>query len=256
MALQASGTISISDLVTEFGGTAPHSLSEYYKGGGLVPSTKTVTDKAAASSSGTTSTDVNSIDVDVTVDGSSTGTFGNQQTASGINADHFQTFTIPSAFRNNGSKIKILISSPLVASNATGYAFNGTFANLNALLSGGVTANQTNTTQTIADGVTTIQTGGRGEHEGGNSSTSLTYALVSDTYELVITNDSSHTVNLTSSPWGNDATFTAGESKTVSDQSSNSWSWSHPAVTSQSSVNANVPTSGLIKLTDFYAAES
>jgi hypothetical protein len=37
MALQSSGAISINDIVTEFGGTAPHSLSEYYAGGGLVP---------------------------------------------------------------------------------------------------------------------------------------------------------------------------------------------------------------------------
>lgn len=38
MALPASGQISISQIVTEFGGSAPHSLSEYYRGGGLIPS--------------------------------------------------------------------------------------------------------------------------------------------------------------------------------------------------------------------------
>jgi len=37
MALQNSGSISLLDIATEFGGTTPHSLSEYYKGGGLVP---------------------------------------------------------------------------------------------------------------------------------------------------------------------------------------------------------------------------
>ena len=37
MALPSSGTISINDIATEFGGTVPHSLSEYYRGGGLVP---------------------------------------------------------------------------------------------------------------------------------------------------------------------------------------------------------------------------
>lgn len=37
MALQASGTITIADIAAEFGGSAPHSLSEYYRGGGLVP---------------------------------------------------------------------------------------------------------------------------------------------------------------------------------------------------------------------------
>lgn len=36
MTLQSSGTISINDLVGEYGGSAPHSLTEYYKGGGLV----------------------------------------------------------------------------------------------------------------------------------------------------------------------------------------------------------------------------
>lgn len=41
MALQTSGAISINDLVAEFGGTAPHSLSEYYRGGALVPDTGT-----------------------------------------------------------------------------------------------------------------------------------------------------------------------------------------------------------------------
>ena len=37
MTIQPSGVISIQDLVTEFGGTAPHSLNEYYRGGALVP---------------------------------------------------------------------------------------------------------------------------------------------------------------------------------------------------------------------------
>lgn len=37
MTLQASGAISLSDLRGEFGGSAPDSLSEYYRGGSLVP---------------------------------------------------------------------------------------------------------------------------------------------------------------------------------------------------------------------------
>lgn len=36
MTLQSSGAISINDLVGEYGGSAPHALNEYYKGGGLV----------------------------------------------------------------------------------------------------------------------------------------------------------------------------------------------------------------------------
>jgi hypothetical protein len=39
MTLQSSGAISLQDLQNEFGGVAPISLSEYYRGGGLVPDT-------------------------------------------------------------------------------------------------------------------------------------------------------------------------------------------------------------------------
>lgn len=40
-AIPSSGAISLSDFATEFGGTAPHSLSEYYRDGGNVPSNNT-----------------------------------------------------------------------------------------------------------------------------------------------------------------------------------------------------------------------
>jgi len=40
MAIPGPGTaISMTTIATEFGGTVPHSLSEYYRGGGLVPNT-------------------------------------------------------------------------------------------------------------------------------------------------------------------------------------------------------------------------
>lgn len=38
MTLQASGQIKLSELATEFSDTAPHSMSEFYKGGSIVPS--------------------------------------------------------------------------------------------------------------------------------------------------------------------------------------------------------------------------
>ena len=41
MTLQASGLITMADIVGEFGGTAPHGLKEYYNGGGVVGSTNT-----------------------------------------------------------------------------------------------------------------------------------------------------------------------------------------------------------------------
>lgn len=43
MALPTSGTISINDLRVEFGDSGSSSLSEFYRGGGLVPATATTT---------------------------------------------------------------------------------------------------------------------------------------------------------------------------------------------------------------------
>jgi len=39
MPLPSSGTISLSSIALEFGGTAPHSISEYYRGGAFVANT-------------------------------------------------------------------------------------------------------------------------------------------------------------------------------------------------------------------------
>lgn len=41
MVLPLSGPLTMQDIATEFGGTVPHSLSEYYRNGGLVPSNNT-----------------------------------------------------------------------------------------------------------------------------------------------------------------------------------------------------------------------
>ena len=41
MAVQSSGQISKQDVVDEFGGTAPHAMSEYYRGAGEVGSANT-----------------------------------------------------------------------------------------------------------------------------------------------------------------------------------------------------------------------
>lgn len=42
MALQTSGAISLSDVAGEFGGSAPHSLSEYYGVASGIPSSGTI----------------------------------------------------------------------------------------------------------------------------------------------------------------------------------------------------------------------
>ena len=42
MALQSSGSISLNDIAGEFGGSTPHSLSEYYSAASGVPSSGTI----------------------------------------------------------------------------------------------------------------------------------------------------------------------------------------------------------------------
>ena len=54
MALQSSGAISVGNLASEFGGSAPHSFSKYYLNGGKVPST-VARDANAASLTGSVS---------------------------------------------------------------------------------------------------------------------------------------------------------------------------------------------------------
>lgn len=41
MAIQGSGSINMTDIAAEFGGSVPHSLSEYYRNGGAVPGNNT-----------------------------------------------------------------------------------------------------------------------------------------------------------------------------------------------------------------------
>ena len=41
MACPSSGQIKVSDIVSEFGGSAPHSLKEYYRNGDNVPGNNT-----------------------------------------------------------------------------------------------------------------------------------------------------------------------------------------------------------------------
>lgn len=47
--LQGSGAISLGDIQTTMGGASPASISEYYRGGAYVPSSKTVTTREPAS---------------------------------------------------------------------------------------------------------------------------------------------------------------------------------------------------------------
>lgn len=52
MALQSSGSISLADLQSEYGGSSPISMSEYYRNGGLVPNSISTTGPGSYTSYG------------------------------------------------------------------------------------------------------------------------------------------------------------------------------------------------------------
>jgi len=80
MTLPSSGTISINNLVSEFGGSTPHDLSEYYRGGGLVSSGNTnVPTSGTLSLSdfyGATATTTRDVRIQMSHTGSSYSAFG------------------------------------------------------------------------------------------------------------------------------------------------------------------------------------
>ena len=63
MAIQGSGAISMTDIVNEFGGSVPHSLSEYYRDGGAVPGNNTSVPTSGAISMGDFYNAVNEIQI-------------------------------------------------------------------------------------------------------------------------------------------------------------------------------------------------
>jgi len=225
----AGNAISFSEIQTFYGGTNPISLSEYYRGGSEVPGTSTVV--AANSDSGTTSA----------TSGSVAAVVANDSTSSTINHS-FGTSgtTIPIDTGTAGGSTTTL--TVFCASGETGaYSVSQNGVNLGSV-SEGLTSNFTvNNGQNV-----TIQQS-QGDPLGGSAS----YTRLTRVYDMTLTNNTGQTLNLTSSPWGNDSSFTNGEVKSVNNSSSNSWSWSHPAVTGN--FNTNVPASGTINIDVFNA---
>ena len=88
MALVSSGKISLADVATEFGGSAPHSMSEYLRGGSNVPTTLTGTASVSAPGSDTDDVVVGGLDVKVKSVTAVAGTGFN------LTADNFYDFTI------------------------------------------------------------------------------------------------------------------------------------------------------------------
>lgn len=170
-ALVSSGTIQITDITGEFGGSTPHSLSEYYRGGGLIGDNNTNVPTSGAISlsnfysavNSTTRTLANSTDVNLST------TFGADWTSTIP-----KILSIPSGVTIGGVSSTALtipagMGGTLVINNAGSIIGKGGAAGANggdAIIaqSSGVTINNTGN----------IYAGGGGGGLGGNGSYSQT----------------------------------------------------------------------------------
>ena len=254
----SGNSISLSEIQTFYGGSNPASMSEYYRNGSNVPQT--------SSASGTSSSTVNSIAAVVSSLGSgytsfsTTITQGNSGYSGGQSSGNWNVIRENAGSGTGTWTARVLNAATTLSGSCDGKALtvtkNGTGVvslgnsggswsvscspgdvlvwTCSAGIGGGGTINRS---QSWAwSGSPTIQ---YTANTNGGTSGSVTG------YTVSLTNNTGVTVNLTSSPWGNDSSFTNGEAKSDT-RSSNSWSWSHPA-------NTSVPTSGTLNMNTFNA---
>lgn len=265
----AGTPISFSEIQAFYGGAHPISISEYYRGGDEVPTTRTIVSKVAASASGTASNTTAQIAVTVTSQTNNTGSISittNQNISSGQGNVNF-TITSATAWIHilpitedadggSGSGRAIINGTSRNCTDNTGNG--GPCNNPNGWFLRGPAANGASPSPLGQGSPLFIGTVGAGtvtvRHVAGvRSNIRIGTRTAVTTYNHTITNNSGVTVNLTSSPWGNDSSFTNGESHSDNNNSSPSWSWSHPAVQSTENANTNIPGSGTIDLDDFNA---
>ena len=247
----AGNAISISEIQSFYGGSNPAALSEYYRAasGTEVPQT--------SSDSGSTSSTVNNIAAVVTDLGSGYSSFSTTITQGNSGFSGGQSSGNWNVIRENASSgtgtwtARVLDASTTLSVSCDKKALtvtkNGstvvTFDNnggsdtvscspgdvivwtCSAGAGGGGTINRSQSWSW--SGSPTIQY--TANTNGGTSGTV-------EAYTVTLTNNTGVTVDLTSSPWGNDSSFTNSEAKSTA-VSDNSWSWSHPA-------NTNVPATG------------
>ena len=264
----SGSTVSFSDLQSAYGGSHPISISEYYRGGSLVPSTSTSTQKSAASASGNSTNTTGSITATVnsstTATGSLSGFSTKQMTSRGQTVSWAVTNNTASLVfgtrhpdKDGGSSYaewRYQVSgSGSVEGDSNDNTGNGGFIYDGWFQGPAYQSNDQSPwpaykkRQNVSSGQTVTLTMEGGQRQ----QLDINYRGNVTVYNHTLRNNSGVTVNLTSSPWGNDSSFTNGETKTDNNNSSASWSWSHPAVTTTVNSNTNVPASGQINMNTF-----
>jgi len=171
MALPSSGVLTLDDIQTEFGGTNPIDLSDYYRGGGLVPDSGP---NAAIPTSGAISVSdfygaANSLTLDLAVRAQITGTTSGVAIGT-ANTNRMVVLQISNAVNNGGTGSKptsvtiggVTATLYFPTLQALGYAYakvpTGTTADITTNVSGLTyqvyTLNTVNSAPTLADSAT------------------------------------------------------------------------------------------------------
>ena len=254
----AGNAISFSEIQTYYGGSNPISISEYYRGGDEVPGT--------SSASGTTSQTVNNIAAAVSSLGSGYTSFSTTITQGNSGYSGNQSSGNWNVIRENSSSgtgtwtARVLNNATTLTGSCDQKALTVT-KNSTQVVSLGNSGGSWSVACSPGDVI--VWTCSAGAGGGGTINRSQSWAWSGSptiqytantnggtsgsvtAYTMTLTNNTGATLNLTSSPWGNDSSFTNGEVKTQT-RSSNSWSFSAPG-------NTNVPASGTINIDAFNA---
>ena len=156
MAVRSSAPVSlVTDIVGEFGGSTPHSLTEYYRGGSLVPNTTannsvptsgaiSLTDFFGATASG--GTDDRTLTTGY-------GFYGLGLTAYGFNSLDFSNYGSISEDAIEFSGFNVIVRSVSVT-NSLRFRVSGNVGNSGwtSMTVGGVTYNRTDATYAIISG--------------------------------------------------------------------------------------------------------
>jgi len=229
MTLQSSGAISLNQIAAEFGGTAPHSMSEYLKGGDNVPATLTSSATQAAPSSNGTYNDFGGVTgLTLVRTTPQTTTYDPGPSSSQYNT---LSWTSSSSTGSQGSS-----SSYRLQYGARGYQEGGT---LTVTYPSGTVTQTYHTGGTLSPNHTLFQNGPYTIST--NNNATISWRIFNFTYPATYT----FTNNT-----GYDATI---ESTTIGNTSSQAVSPTGDFNTSYTiAVNTNVPTSGKLALTNFY----
>lgn len=192
MALQSSGAISLSDIQTEFGGSNPISLSEYYRGGGLVPSSVTAVPASGtidmADFYGTSNVSPMSTTNYARINSSSDTTFITRTVTSGI---VFNNVAMNFRLRRVTNYVYYEVQNTASANTATWYNTSGTGSSMgtNYVTMGrfnldGITAIKMNWS------ITSSPSGSSASIIGNTTLTGATYSASDNTFQTVSNNQS------------------------------------------------------------------